>query len=94
MKKPAKPTRRRNLSVIVTMPPLEKQRLAAFARKLGRPVSWIVRDAVRAYVEAAGPNVDALARKLRRLDIAGNHVPLSRMGRPPKKSPSKSDKKP
>jgi predicted transcriptional regulator len=90
-----KKPQRRNVSFIVAMPPLERLRLTTLASKLGRPISWVVRDAVRLYAEAAEPNVEALTRKLAALDItAGKHVPASRDGRPPKPRRSKSDKKP
>ena len=52
---------RTNKPLMITLPPDELDRLRAFAGRCGRPVSWIVRDAVTAYLEAVETNTAALA---------------------------------
>lgn len=52
--KTTKPTRHNN-RVMISLPPDERLRLTNFAKEIGRPVSWIVRDAVREYAERLRP---------------------------------------
>jgi len=39
---------RQNVPLFIVLPPAERARIVAFARKVGRPVSWAVRDGMRA----------------------------------------------
>lgn len=55
-------TKRRNTPVFLTMPPAERDALAAFALEVNRPMSWVVRDALKAYLSAVKSNPDALDR--------------------------------
>lgn len=76
---------RKTVPLLCTMLPEERARLDAHAQAYGRPAQWIVRDALRAYidtVEAKGdPRPDKLALTL------SHEVPTIRRspGRPPKK---------
>jgi predicted DNA-binding protein len=85
---PAQPRKRRNLPMQITMPPDERARLAKFVRDIGRPTSWVVREAVRMYLELAERKVAELRTKLEAAnyeDIAASEpVPQSKMGRPRK----------
>ncbi len=53
---------RRNVPLFVVLPPDERARIVAFAEKVGRPVSWAVRDALTLYLDAMEADADALAR--------------------------------
>ncbi len=54
---------RRNSAVFVTIPPDELLRLRAFSEDVGRPMSWVVRDALRLYLDAMeGPAQELAAR--------------------------------
>jgi len=53
---------RRNVPLYVTLPPEERARIVALAAKLGRPLSWTVRDALRLYLDALETDAAALAR--------------------------------
>jgi predicted DNA-binding protein len=82
---------RRNVPFQVTMPPEELDRLRAFAAKVGRPVSWAVRDAVTAYLDAVEADAGRLARLQAKVqaakvdpEAAGETEPLKR-GRPRKR---------
>lgn len=64
----------RHVPLTTTMPPAEKERLKRFAARVGRPMGWVIRDAVAAYIEAtdsaAGRMADALkAPKIRKSSI-------------------------
>ena len=90
---PTKKPNRRNLPLFVTMPPLERERLTAFAASIGRPFSWVVRDAVAVYLDAVQADGDKLARlraavAVPGLDLrkAGRTVQVNR-GRPRKVKP-------
>ena len=79
------PTRGRNtVPLLVTMLPEERARLDAHAKAYGRPAQWIVRDALRAYIDTVelrgDPRPDKLALTL------SHEVPTIRRspGRPPK----------
>jgi predicted DNA-binding protein len=58
---PHVPGGRRNLALYLTLPPAERQRLEAFAKTVGRPMSWIVRDACRLYLDAMETDPAAMA---------------------------------
>ena len=81
---------RNTVPLFITMPPEERDRVAAFAAKVGRPMGWIARDALRAYMDAAERDAEALARVRNRLDaptLAAAKVgrtPQPPRGRPPK----------
>lgn len=83
-----KPRKRRNLPMQITMPPDERVRLAKFVRDVGRPTSWVVREAVRMYLELAESKVAELRSQLEAANYAdiaaGEPVPQSKMGRPRK----------
>jgi predicted DNA-binding protein len=53
---------RRNVPLFITLPPEERARIVALAAKLGRPLSWTVRDALRLYLDALETDAAALAR--------------------------------
>lgn len=79
---PKKPSRK-TVNLFLTLLPEEKERLEDHAQTTGRPITWIVRDACRAYldtVEAKGEMRPA------HLNVTLSHeVPLIRRspGRPP-----------
>lgn len=78
---------RKNTLLPVTMPPDEALRLRAFAQDVGRPMSWVVRDALRLYLDRVEADGRALAARLR---LAGDALdpdtapppPVGRAGRP------------
>jgi predicted DNA-binding protein len=77
---------------IKNIEPAERDRLDAFAEAVGRPVSWVVRDAVTCYLDSLEDDVAALREKLEAVTIelknAGKTAVATR-GRPPM-----SDKRP
>jgi predicted DNA-binding protein len=84
---PAKPRKRRNLPMQITMPPDERARLAKFVRDIGRPTSWVVREAVQMYIHAASFDVERLKAKLKSFGLNDAQippVPMTRIGRPRK----------
>jgi len=95
-----KPTRQNN-RIMISLPPDERLRLANFAREVGRPVSWVVRDAVREYAQRLRPimeQVRAAANWPPNWDNedpqAADRVPTVKRGRPPKSRRSMSYNKP
>ena len=77
---------------VTGLEPEERERAERFAEALGRPLSWVARDALRCYIDVLEGHVDALREKLERPDItimAAGETPLARRGRP---NLSKSDK--
>jgi len=70
---------RRNVPLYVMLPPEELARVKAFAAKVGRPLSWAVRDGLRAYLDT----VEADAGRLERLraDVEAPKVDLSKAGK-------------
>ena len=79
------PTRGRNtVPLLVTMLPEERARLDAHAKAYGRPAQWIVRDALRAYIDTVELRGDPRPDKLAL--TASHEVPPIRRspGRPPK----------
>lgn len=77
---------RRNVPLFITMPPDERARVVDVAARIGRPLSWTVRDALRVYLDAVEGNAAQLA-SLRAPDVdlgnAGRTV-QARRGRPRK----------
>ena len=77
---------RSQVPLFITMPPAERERLNAFADRVGRPCSWLVRDALRVYLDAVEADGITLA-SLRAPDVdlakAGQTTQRKR-GRPPK----------
>ena len=53
--------RRRNVPLFITLPPDERARIVAFAAKVGRPLSWTVRDGMRAYLDTVEADAGKLA---------------------------------
>lgn len=88
MKKPTdKPKTRTAIPMQITMPPDERLRLQNFCREAGRPVSWVIRDAVRAYLDLAEPAIEQIRQRKESAtfnDIAAGQVPEIRTGRPRK----------
>lgn len=81
---------RRNVPLFITLPPDERDRVASFAAKVGRPLSWVVRDALSVYLDAVENDAGKLAAL--RADVqapkvdprkAGKTKP-PRRGRPPR----------
>jgi hypothetical protein len=60
--KPRKP--RRNKPMMITMPIEERLRLTAFSRNVGRPISWIVREALEFYLTLAERKVQQLRTEI------------------------------
>lgn len=76
--------KRKLMPVFITMPPDERTRLALFLKTVDRPMSWIVRDAVRAYLDAVenDPATMAALRVKPKPDLSRS-VPYLQQGRPP-----------
>ena len=70
---------RRNVPLYVMMPPEERARLAAFAASVARPLSWVVRDALRVYLDAVGTDADKLESL--RANVAAPKVNLRNAGK-------------
>lgn len=56
-----KPKGRQNVPLYVMMPPEELARVKSFAAKVGRPLSWAVRDGLSAYLDAVEADAGKLA---------------------------------
>lgn len=67
------------MPLFITLPPEERDRVAAFAAKVGRPLSWAVRDGLRAYLDTVEADADRLERL--RADVAAPKVDLSKTGK-------------
>ena len=76
---------RKTVPLLVTMLPEERARLDAHAKAYGRPAQWIVRDALRAYIDTVESKGDTRPDKL--AITLSHEVPTIRRspGRPPKK---------
>ena len=77
---------RNNVPLYLTMPPVERARLDDFAQRVGRPLGWIARDALAAYMDAAEQSPEAMARikpPVIPLD-AFSQTPTESLGRPKK----------
>lgn len=81
---PTKKPNRKNVPLFVVMPPAERERLTAFAVRIQRPFSWLVRDALRVYLDAVEADAEKL-ESLRASDLdlgnAGRTV-QAKVGRP------------
>lgn len=74
--KPRKP--RRNKPMMITMPIDERVRLTAYAGKVGRPISWVVREALEFYLPLAEAKVDQLqAEMIKDVEAAGRGAGLT-----------------
>lgn len=74
--KPRKP--RRNKPMMITMPIEERVRLTAFSQNVGRPISWIVREALGFYLTLAEKKVEHLRMAMERdVQAAGRHAGLA-----------------
>ncbi len=60
---------RQNVPLFIVLPPAERARIVAFARKVGRPVSWAVRDGMRAYLDAVEADAAKLSELCARLKV-------------------------
>lgn len=93
MKKKAAKKKATAPALFVTgLEPEERERVERFAEALGRPVSWVARDALRCYLNAVEDHVEALREKLDNPGLSiwdAGDTPQSTRGRPPL---SKSDK--
>ena len=66
------------------IPEAERARLGKFAETVGRPVSWVVRDAVTLYIDAA--EASGLRPLMPDLDMTNaGKPPQGKRGRPPQK---------
>jgi predicted transcriptional regulator len=86
MSKTTKPKTRTAIPMQITMPPDERVRLSNFCRAINSPVSWIVRDAIRAYLDVTEPMQDEMIKRRQAVtfqDINPGQVPEMRQGRPP-----------
>jgi len=75
---------RRNVPLYITMPPGELDRLRAFADKVGRPMTWVIRDALGAYLTTVEGDAVTLAQLTAPKvdpDAIGKTKP-TRLGRP------------
>jgi len=71
-----------NKPLMITMPPDELDRLRGFSGELGRPVSWVVRDAVHAYMDTLADDAQALAA-VRKVNLGAiGKTKQTRRGRP------------
>lgn len=71
---------------VTGLEPEERERVERFAEALGRPVSWVARDALRCYLDVLEGHVDALREKLENPGFTimdAGETPLSPRGRPP-----------
>lgn len=83
--KPKRKPNRRTVPLFVTMLPPEKERLEDYAQASGRPPTWIVRDALRAYLDTVDATGELRPTKLSmKLSPTPPIIPRS-PGRPPKK---------
>jgi len=78
--KPDAPAKgRRNVPLFIILPPAERERLTTFAGSIARPFSWVVRDALRVYLDAVEGNAGKIAAL--RADLAAPDVDLGNAGR-------------
>jgi hypothetical protein len=80
----------------------EKEKLESFSELVGRPSSWIVRDAVKCYIsslegetEELREKLDAIREKLEtvKIDLSDvGHTPIPKIGRPVVDSAPMSEK--
>ena len=86
MKPIEKKTTRTNSRVMISLPPDERLRMVNFARELGRPLSWVVRDAVREYSQRLRPVLEQFRSQLANGQdpLEGERAPTVKRGRPRK----------
>jgi predicted DNA-binding protein len=83
--KPRKP--RRNKPMMITMPIEERVRLTAFSQNVGRPISWIVREALGFYLALAERKVEQLRLDMERdVEAAGRGAGLADLRTPKAKA--------
>jgi predicted transcriptional regulator len=88
---------RHNNRIMISLPPAERLRIANLAKELGRPLSWVVRDAVQSYAARVRPVLEQFRESLAHAPaLDEERAPTIKRGRPPKprRSASKSHKKP
>ena len=75
---------RKGVPLFITLLPEERERIDAHAKAWGRPLQWIVRDALRAYMDTVDVKQDPRPDKL--LLTLSHEPPAIRRspGRPPK----------
>lgn len=76
-------TTRKNKPLFITLPPDERDRLGAYAAKVGRPMSWTVRDALTLYLDAMEARAADLGDVTLDITQAGK-TSQGKPGRPPK----------
>lgn len=52
--------KRRNEPLFLMVPPDERARLVEFSKKIDRPMSWVVRDALRVYLDAVERDAETI----------------------------------
>ncbi len=82
---------RLKVPLYVMLPPVERERLEAFADRVGRPFSWVVRDALTVYMAAAEADADTMARLRAAVETPG--VDLSKAGRTEQDKPGRPRRK-
>ena len=65
----------------IMLPADERERLETYAGKVGRPLSWVVRDGLRAYLDTVEADADRLASLRMDPELIGR-TEQSRRGRP------------
>lgn len=74
--KPRKP--RRNKPMMITMPIDERVRLTSFSSKVGRPISWVVREALAVYLTLAERKVEQFQAEMTKgIEAAGRGAGLA-----------------
>jgi hypothetical protein len=68
---------RNKVPLFCTVEPEERDRILTFAGKIGRPFSWVVRDACRVYLDA----VEADPRKLLKPTVSAKDAGATPAGR-------------
>jgi predicted DNA-binding protein len=72
--------KKRNV-LFLNIPIDERERIRQFSEAIGRPISWVVRDACRTYLDATEKHADALRAPKVTISKAGKTEPRKR-GRP------------
>jgi len=74
-------TTRKNTHLFIAIPPEEKLALIDFAETVNRPLSWVVRDALKAYIETVTGDKRAMDA------MRANLVDPGTVGRTPGRKP-------
>ena len=91
--KPKRKPNRRTVNLFLTMLPEEKQRLEDYAKESGRPITWIARDGIRAYLDTVEAKGELRPSKLSlKLSPAVPEIPRN-PGRPPKPNKERKARK-